>query len=297
MNGTSAACVFEESYSISASSRDVWDALTDEVRLRAWFCEHAEIRAVEGGAYRFWGRHTPNFGAPVETTQRIVAIEAGRQFSFDWTWAGVATRCTITLRGSGGGTSVGIRHAFDGTIAHYNATVTGLIARDFWDVSMANLDAYLRVGAPALMVDHSYSAGRDVTLSIEIAASSDRVWAMLTEPERIARWLARDKEFPFAPEVDLRPGGRYSYGWKDEHGGPMGPSRIIEVEPGRRLVHDWRHEGDATERTEWTIESLAPDRTRLSVRQVGMGSAREFSGYASGWAGFLLLMRHQPASD
>jgi len=45
---------------------------------------------------------------------------------------------------------------------------------------------------------------------IIIEASRERVWSVLTDAHHIARW------FGDSAEIDLRPGGHASFGWKDD---------------------------------------------------------------------------------
>lgn len=56
------------------------------------------------------------------------------------------------------------------------------------------------------------------------------VWAALTEPESIARWLAPPVE------IDLAPGGAYEL-----HGLP---ARVRSIEPERVLELDWEPAGE-----------------------------------------------------
>src|SRR5258708_19842403 len=49
---------------------------------------------------------------------------------------------------------------------------------------------------------------------ILIEASLERVWAVLTEAQHVAGW------FGDSAEIDLRPGGKAAFGWK-EHGRPL----------------------------------------------------------------------------
>ena len=76
-------------------------------------------------------------------------------------------------------------------------------------------------------MSEKYVATSDIT----IAASADRVWAVLTDPEAI-------KEFMFGADVetDWSPGS--SITWRGEWEGKAYADRggILEVEPGRRLV-------------------------------------------------------------
>ena len=43
---------------LTGSPDRVFSALTDPGQLRRWFAERVEIEPRQGGAFRFWGRHT-----------------------------------------------------------------------------------------------------------------------------------------------------------------------------------------------------------------------------------------------
>ena len=65
---------------------------------------------------------------------------------------------------------------------------------------------------------------------IIINAPQDRVWAVLTEADHVARW------FGDSAEVDLRPGGKMIFGWK-EHGNHH--ARVEKVEPPGFFSYRW----------------------------------------------------------
>jgi len=273
--------VYRESFEVSAPASRVWAALTDPAGLTVWFCEKAEVEARVGGAYRFWGKHTPALGVAGEPDQTITAIEEGERLAFAWTWGGVPGACELRLSDAGGAARVDIEHTWDGELHP-------CLVADFWQLAMGNLDVFVRTGKPALLPDHS-EFREDVELSIEIDAPAARVWALITTPAEMRKFLG--EAMACDPRVELREGGVYSYGWEQD-GKAIGPGRILELEPGRRLVHTWTcDDGVAQSKTEWVVEPLGDERSRLSVRQFGMGDHVEFNGYANGWASFMLAMK------
>ena len=100
--------------------------------------------------------------------------------------------------------------------------------------------------------------------SVELPASSRRVWRALTEPGELRRWFAE------GADVDARAGGKYRF-WDGRIPG-MPPrerahQRITRFDAGREIAFEWEIEGVETEAI-LVVEPLAdaPDRSRLDVR-------------------------------
>lgn len=283
---TTKTYAYEGTHVLPATTSKAFGALTDPAKLRVWFCEHADVEAEAGGAFRFWGRHTPFDSGESGADQRLIAFVPGKELAFTWTWGGAPTRVMIELGDTAEGCTVSIKHEADSEVAGHLARDMVYLMDDLWSLSMGNLREFMLTGRPALLPDHS-TKDDDVCLSLEIDAPASLIWKSLTEPSELNKWLARDAS------IELREGGAYSYGWEenDDSCGTVGPSKILELEPERLLVHDWTYEGDNTNRTEWRIEPLGDDRCRVSVRQVGINTDKERGGYTNGWAKFLLALR------
>jgi len=107
-----------------------------------------------------------------------------------------------------------------------------------------------------------------VEREIIINAPQDRVWAVLTEPDHVARW------FGDSAEVDLRPGGKMIFGWK-EHGNHH--ARVERVEPPGFFSYRWaRPTGTEPASGNSTLVefTLIPEgsATRLRVVETGFAS-------------------------
>lgn len=103
---------------------------------------------------------------------------------------------------------------------------------------------------------------------IIINAPQDRVWAVLTEADHVAQW------FGDSAEVDLRPGGKMVFGWK-EHGNHH--ALVERVEPPGFLSYRWARAAGAepvaghSTLVEFTLTPDGP-RTRLRVVETGFTS-------------------------
>lgn len=279
---------------LSAAPAAIFTRLTSPADLQIWFAQHVEVEPRVGGPFRFWGRHTPCMPSSGLATQRITTIEPDRLLAFTWRWGGNDTLVRLELTpevpsppahpSDSPRTRVSIHHTLlEGTIAGYSREESPLFAEDFWCVSLGNLREYLAAGRPALLPDYS-TPGPEARVSIEINAPRERVWKALTDPAQMDKWLSK------AAACDPRPGGAYSYGWEFEDF-DCGPRTIIEIDPPRRLLHDWIHSAEPAARTEWTLDALSPTTTRVTVRQIGVHGERNHTGYTGGWAKFALALR------
>ena len=70
-----------------------------------------------------------------------------------------------------------------------------------------------------------------IVREIQVAASPERVWEVLTTPEYLPRWFTADKA-----EIDLRPGGSLVLVWA-EHG--TGYARVERVEKPTLFSFRW----------------------------------------------------------
>jgi uncharacterized protein YndB with AHSA1/START domain len=71
----------------------------------------------------------------------------------------------------------------------------------------------------------------EVRITRRYEAGPDEVWAALTEPASLGRWLGRPEK------IELSPGGAFEL----DVGASELESRVREVEPGRLLELDWRY--------------------------------------------------------
>jgi uncharacterized protein YndB with AHSA1/START domain len=76
-----------------------------------------------------------------------------------------------------------------------------------------------------------------VRLTRRYDATLDEVWGALTEPESVARWLARPRA------LDLSAGGAFELELPDAS---VIAGEVREVEPGRVLELDWRYASEDT---------------------------------------------------
>lgn len=280
-----ALIVFEKTYHIpEASPARLYEALTDAAQLRTWFAEHVRIEARVGGAFAFWGRHTPWTATEAEADQRITALEPGRRIAFSWTWRGVATRAELTVAADGVGARISVRHSAAGELTPPKR-VTQWLLGDFWRLSVGNLREYARSGRPVVRPDYE-DPRSGVHLTVEIDAPPAAVFAALSDPALMNQWIAK------AARVEPRVGGAYSYGWGDLDGHSeveCGPRRLVEFVQDCRITHDWFHDDEPPTRVTWALQPLdGGRRTRVTLTHEHPSPEPVRGGYIGGWTGYLI---------
>jgi uncharacterized protein YndB with AHSA1/START domain len=107
-------------------------------------------------------------------------------------------------------------------------------------------------------------------------APQQEVWAALTDPALLERWLA-------AATVDARPNGSVALRFDDGH---MEGGRIREFRPPQVLEYTWTFPSEPDSVVRFELEDAGDGRTRLVLehRQLGTDSA---PGYGAGWQSHL----------
>jgi len=262
---------------MAASPERVFDALTRNDVLQAWFCERADVSTAES-RYDFWGRFTPEAPAHEGGRHPIVGFEPGRSIAYEWIVRGGPTRVEYRVEESGDGTRVAVAHRGLRPRAREEASLT-----DWWGLCLENLKAWLERGAPGPRRDHAMKPGRETKLTVEIDAPREAVFRALTDPVTLERYIAETGK----AVVDARVGGRYDFGWGDE-GGPV---QIVAFEPDAKLAYSWRFEQEPDTVVTWTLEG-SDKRTRLTLTHVGFQDDSLFDAYVTGWSKFLNRVKH-----
>lgn len=269
---------------LPAEPARVYAALTTADELTRWFAEAVEVSLHPGGAYRFWGRHSLATPTAAQADQRILALEAGRRLEFSWRLYGIPTRVAMELTAHPKGTRLSLCQTVEGDLPVPRPRE---LLEDHWRLALGNLLMHLGGGAGLLLPDYGASHP-EIRFTLTIDAPPSRVFQALLEPALINQWFGCE-----AAEVEPRPGGRYTLGWKYQVDGREvagGPTTILELIPDRRLVLDWPDWRGDTAVTGQTITfELEPvgQATRLTFRHAGFSRTADLSDYPFGWREFL----------
>ncbi len=281
-----ALTTYRQKYELPTSPARVFEALTKSDELRQWFSENIEIEPKLGGKFRFWGRSTPWLLDERDADQVITRFEPPKTLAFAWTWRTCRTEAEIELRDSAKDrTQLILHHAAAGPLWPDQDEAKWVMA-DFWKLAIGNLRCYLATGKPAIQCDFAQPPG-EVTLSIDIDATPEEVFRALSQPVLMDKWLSKQAK------VELRAGGDYSYGWTTSKAGnqvPAGPSKLIEVEPNRMLMHDWSYGDEPPTRVRWELQPLGR-RTRVTITHTKFDDPTVHGGYSQGWAAFMVSLK------
>jgi uncharacterized protein YndB with AHSA1/START domain len=130
---------------------------------------------------------------------------------------------------------------------------------------------------------------RGVRFERRYDATPADVWSALTDPERLARWLA-------AAELDPRVGGTYVLRFAGDDESQTTRGQVLALEPERLLELSWSYPGEPDTVVRFELRPDG-DGTTLVLDHRGLpGSAAP--GYGAGWHAHLdSLAAHLRAGD
>jgi len=124
--------------------------------------------------------------------------------------------------------------------------------------------------APATRNQTTYETPNDRELVITRTFDAPRslVWAAFTDPKHVPNWHTGPDGFTMPVcEIDLRPGGKWRYVWRNPQGQEFGASGTYkEVDPPKRTVNVTTSQG-GDELTITTTFSEEEGRTTVKVSQ------------------------------
>ncbi|HJY82190.1 MAG TPA: SRPBCC domain-containing protein [Candidatus Binatia bacterium] len=258
---------------VAAAPQRLFRALTTTQELTRWFCQHAEV-SLEERRYDFWGQFTPEVPEQDHGHHSLFALEADRRLTFSWHLYEAKTIVDIRLAVQEESTLVTLVHE---RVPAPEPGETNLA--DFWALSLENLRSWVERGVVGPRCDFSAVPHGDVRASIDIAAPQEVVYDALVRPDELERYLAT------RAAVELRPGGLYSFGWKE--GGPV---KILELVPNERLSYSWIYKDQPETVVTWTLKGSG-GRTRLTLVHSGFAD-RKSRNYKAGWLKFLAYLKN-----
>jgi len=115
-----------------------------------------------------------------------------------------------------------------------------------------------------------------------IPAPPAAVFALLTDPEKILRWMGTEAQF------ELQPGGLYLV---NVTGARFSRGSFREVVPVHRLAYSFGWDGSEAVPPGSSLVEIdlmeQPDGTLLRLTHTGLPNAEQCAGHAEGWAHYL----------
>lgn len=135
---------------------------------------------------------------------------------------------------------------------------------------------------PAYLTARFTRAGNAVQAQFSLTLDNhlEEVWEALTQPQRLAQWLAPGS-------IDLRVGGIARLDFVDSGG--VIDSQVTAIEPQRLLEYSWSSPGEPLRPLRWELEPMGAA-TLLTLKltvPVGEDAARA----AAGWAAHLDMLQ------
>jgi len=119
----------------------------------------------------------------------------------------------------------------------------------------------------------------DKTVTVPLDAAG--TFALITQPDRLRRWMT------VAARVDVRAGADFRWTVTPGH---TAAGKVIDVEPGRRVVYSWGWEdGDLAPGASTVTVTLTPvdDGTEVRLVHEGLATDEQAAGHAKGWDHYL----------
>ena len=262
----------ELSIRVNAAIDNVWRALVDPAELTRWCCDHAEVKLSPPGRYFLKGpRHPAYVLSDGAADGWIHDVEAPYVLDWGWQLAEGPSEVEYRLQENGGATELTIRHD-----ALNPPTRLGLA--EAWRVQVYGLKRYLERGVRPEQVFYDGTHSGRIRRRIEINASAERVYSVLTDSALVRKWQ------DYAPGICIAPETAFSSGWRSP------PSERDEdtrdrgrAGPSRNLAYTWRYDGDARDSVVvWSLEDCG-DKTQLTLDHWGFAHVENAIKYEVAW--------------
>lgn len=121
-----------------------------------------------------------------------------------------------------------------------------------------------------------------VRREMHVAAPPAAVFALLTDPEKILRWMGTEAQ------LEAKPGGLY---FLNVTGAQIARGTFREVVPVHRLAYSFGWEGSETVPPDSSLVEIdlieQAEGTLVRLTHTGLPNAEQCAGHAEGWAHYL----------
>ena len=257
---------------LNAPAATVFRALTAADELRAWLAESARAD-LPGGHFLLWGKHTPHCPAPNDEHIKLRDYQQDRALRFDWDIGDSRDRVTFKLRQSEGATVLSLIHQR----GESNDAETFSL-EDYWFLHLENLRRYLDGRLADARVDFSQAMTGDIKHQLRTTADAEGVWAALTQPRLMERWIAN------SARVELRAGGVYDLGWGFDG------INVIGFDINNFLTISWQESDGSSTNVTFSLDARGGG-TDISLHHGGFKADFPNNGIWIGWLNYLNWIR------
>lgn len=257
---------------INAPAEEIYAALIEANSLTQWFAEHTDI-SIEDNRYDFWGRFTPGAPGREQGHHRLIRVIPNRLVEFEWRLRDTDSLVQYEIHQNTSGCVL--------TMYHRNLPLAKLRQSsigDFWSHGLEGLRHWLEKGRAYQLLDYAESQRGDISVVVDINVAPALVFNALTDSTQMERWVGSKGS------IDPKPGGKIDFGWG------MGPVKILEIVPDKKLSYSWQWEGEPDTVTTWTLDSSG-GKTRVTIVQSGFAPERDGEDYFIGWSKFALRLK------
>lgn len=263
----------------------VWEALTQPDELKKWLCDEVQVDFRPGGHYRITSSTLFRGQTEKVSVQEVAQFE---KISFDWQIAGVSTRVEWRLEPQLDMTRLVIHHQIDEgleKITTKDETKGCEMLQHYWSLCTALLKSYLDVGHAPDRNRLKDEPSDQVIHQVEVPVSAEKAFSAFVVGKEIDAWMGT------GAKVDLKVGGRYSFGWKAEEEGRYGPEKILDYDPGREVACSWDADGIPSV-VRFKVESAKGGASALiTLTHSGfLGHPDKFKNYNEGWFDALITL-------
>lgn len=261
-----------------APATEIYDALTNPMKLAIWFCNKADVNLKLRGHVKMEGENCAATSFSEKVIQgTIIDLDPNRRIKYTWPINGAESEVVWEVYDKGRHCNVVLTHA---------RVPEKSLMMDAWITYLYNLQAFLKTGRPLYRFDYKRIDKRTVKREIFIEKLPPVIWKALTEQESLRGWFAEEAT------VDLQIGGKYLSGWKDKQGNAAGPTEIVELAENRKLVYGWNFpgEGKSGDEVTWELTRIG-EKTRVNLKHSGFDPERNNKDYAQGWHAYILKLK------
>ena len=140
-----------------------------------------------------------------------------------------------------------------------------------------------------------------IVSEIHMAATAERVFQALTDPQQLMRWWNSDECRTEVFEMDTRPGGQWRFETRKTKPNASGVNRcvcqgeVLECDPPRLLAYTWISSWHDDKSRETIVRwELTPTKDGTHVKVTHSGLAEEAvarKAYGGGWPGVVELLK------